>query len=796
MNYPLERWTALLLFLAAPAGAAVVTVCAAGPPRCQFRTAQAAIDAASFGDVIQLQAGETFAGFRLRYKPGAAAAPVVITTTRDADLPRAGTRITPAYAMGPHPVTARVRGAGGEPTITTDNGMDACPRGHAACPAHGYVLRGLEIIAGRNPYVDVAIGPEEGTLRDIQELPYDITLDRDYIHAERFANLRRCVTPHGRDLTIENSWIADCHERGADSQAIESWSSPGPLKILNNYLEASTEIVSFGGALPILSGVLMQNAEIAFNQFHRPDFYLSGREPQLHGVWQPSRFYEAGKFILPPRSNGFQYLARQGGASGTAEPAWPTKPGATVRDGGIVWECQPDVAGTRWLVKNLLESKSSDGLNIHHNLFENSPAAAQSAALVLTVRTGQSGHWARVWHTVVEDNLIRDAAAVLNTLGADNEDPSLRLPWRPHFRFGGGARIVPSAGLAAGRQYRAAGDCTSGDTEPAWPASPGSRVSDGACAWMAEPLSAGAWVWKPDGNAGTTRDIRFRNNLAYRIGRGYGQAAADDTTPVIGLSQAVSGIVIDHNTFDHRNATFITGAGLPGFGSALRDNLIAPTPYGMSAWTYDRSADLSGCRFLNYWFCNDPASAAYPDRDAACPAGRAVRNVMSGYAVDGAAACSRNDAIPAGNWDAAWDKVGLDGDFALRPHSRFVGKAADRTDVGADVSRLPLIRDLRVEPGDRRAALRYEVTPAISRIPCVLRVSTRPDFADSIPDVDPTLYRGADAMDRAGNLVDGLRRLMNIGTRQPLEPGATYWYWLACGGDARIGSFQARTAAH
>src|ERR1700747_1381103 len=60
---------------------------------------QAAINAAQPGDVITLAAGATYVGNFVLPDKGASTTPIVIrSSTPDSQLPRAGVRITPAYA--------------------------------------------------------------------------------------------------------------------------------------------------------------------------------------------------------------------------------------------------------------------------------------------------------------------------------------------------------------------------------------------------------------------------------------------------------------------------------------------------------------------------------------------------------------------------------------------------------------------------------------------------------------------------------------------------------------------------
>lgn len=57
-------------------------------------------------------------------------------------------------------------------------------------------------------------------------------------------------------------------------------------------------------------------------------------------TWSPSIGRSLGNAIRPTVPNGFTYVKVNAGThtAGSTEPAWPTSPGATVNDGGIVWK--------------------------------------------------------------------------------------------------------------------------------------------------------------------------------------------------------------------------------------------------------------------------------------------------------------------------------------------------------------------------------------------------------------------------------------------------------------------------
>jgi len=56
-------------------------------------------------------------------------------------------------------------------------------------------------------------------------------------------------------------------------------------------------------------------------------------------TWSATTVYPQGAFVVPPTPNGLYYMSTTGGLSGATAPAFPTTPGATVKDGAVVWMC-------------------------------------------------------------------------------------------------------------------------------------------------------------------------------------------------------------------------------------------------------------------------------------------------------------------------------------------------------------------------------------------------------------------------------------------------------------------------
>jgi hypothetical protein len=191
---------------------------------------QAAINKAVGGDTILLAAGATYTGnFRLPAKGNA----MDITIATAGTLPLIGTRVTPAMA----PQMAKIASGNTSTALATDP------------YAQHYVLRFIEFLPNVNGYGDViTLGDGSLAQNSSAMVPHDLKLIQLYIHGSDATGQKRGVGLNSAstkilDCRIENIWAS-----GQDSQAIGGWNGPGPYEIDNNYLEAASENVLFGGA--------------------------------------------------------------------------------------------------------------------------------------------------------------------------------------------------------------------------------------------------------------------------------------------------------------------------------------------------------------------------------------------------------------------------------------------------------------------------------------------------------------------------------------------------------------------
>jgi hypothetical protein len=313
---------------------------------------QAALNTAQPGDVITLQAGATFPGpFTLPNKSGSGWI-TVRSSAPDSALPAPGTRIDPSYSSAMPKVVV--------PQLVNDYP----PALQTAAGAHHFRFIGVELTAAPSMYTYtlVQLGWYETVASD---LPHDIIIDRCYIHADPTAGARRGVAMNGNSLALIDSYVSDFKEVGADSQGVFAFNGYGPLKIVNNYIEAAGENLLFGGATPRIANLLPADAEIRQNYFFKP------------------------------------YTWKQD---------------------------DPSYSGVQYNVKNLLELKMGQRILVDGNIFEHSwPAAQQGWAVLFTPRT-ESGTapWVVVQDVTFSNNAIRDVAMGFDISGVDGTDPTPR----------------------------------------------------------------------------------------------------------------------------------------------------------------------------------------------------------------------------------------------------------------------------------------------------------------------------------------------------------------------------------
>ena len=286
-----------------------------------------------------------------------------------ASLPPAGTRIDPSNVAN-------------MAKIVTPNGTSAL----IPAPGANYIrLVGLEITTASNQgcnsgtipptncYTYFLFGGEVVT----PPLPDHFTFDRDYIHGSNTLDVREGIQGNITYFAVIESYISDIHQGHSDSQAIISYYTPGPIKIVDNFLSATTEDLMFGGAGGYDNPYIPSDIEVRRNHFFKPL------------AWDSC------------------------GAFGTLDQGY-MKP-----DGTLCPSIGP--SSEQWVEKDNLEFKSGQRAIVTGNTLENGwlSSPGQYHQLVLTVRTSQSGNIAVVDDIEFTNNILIHGDRGINTLGQD-----------------------------------------------------------------------------------------------------------------------------------------------------------------------------------------------------------------------------------------------------------------------------------------------------------------------------------------------------------------------------------------
>lgn len=308
---------------------------------------QAAINSAPCGSVIELQAGAVYpANITLPKKD--CVDYLVIQSSRVGELP-AGKRVNPFTQSA---LLAQLQGVvTAEPIVKT------------AAGAHHYRLDGLLAKTANESmttYDVIRLGDGRQVQNTPESVPHHISIDRSAIQGFANQEVQRGVSLQCADCEVTNSYISDIHMEGVEAQGIAGWNGPGPFKIINNYIEASTQGVLFGGADPASQALSPARAEIRRNHLFKPLSWKVGH---------------------------------------------------------------PTYAGKHWTVKNILELKNMKDAVIDGNMFENNWTDGQDGkAILFTVRNQEcTANYSTVQNVTYSNNTLINAEGGLNLLGKDNE---------------------------------------------------------------------------------------------------------------------------------------------------------------------------------------------------------------------------------------------------------------------------------------------------------------------------------------------------------------------------------------
>lgn len=201
---------------------------------------QAALDSAVAGDIVTLEPGATYIGnFTLRNHGGSSYI-TVRSAALDSALPADGIRTGRSYA----PQLPKLRS-------TQASNFRTLPAIKTAASAKFWKLHHLEFLSnywGGGEHVSIGFNDSSQTLYSQQ--PENIEIDRCIFRGDPVWGQKRGVGCHGKSITVKNSYFYDIATptfTQNDAICIGGVNGEGPLTVVNNYLEASTENFIIGG---------------------------------------------------------------------------------------------------------------------------------------------------------------------------------------------------------------------------------------------------------------------------------------------------------------------------------------------------------------------------------------------------------------------------------------------------------------------------------------------------------------------------------------------------------------------
>ena len=266
---------------------------------------QSALDSAVAGDTIVLAEGGQFepaadGSFVLRNRHLEPGQWIVIRSGSGAFDP--GGRLPPHSRVSDADASSmpHIRATSGSPAIRADAG------------ARGYRLIGLDI--GVNSGVQqvtnlVELGNGSDVSADTE--PSDIVIDRCYLHGNDAGNFRRGVMMNGVRIAVIDSHVSNFHDADSDSQAVGGSNGPGPFRIVNNFLEAASENIMFGGSDPAIRNLVPRDIEVRGNLLTKRLSWQTSRVP----VKNAFELKNAGRVIVEGNTFEHVWVSGQDGAA-------------------------------------------------------------------------------------------------------------------------------------------------------------------------------------------------------------------------------------------------------------------------------------------------------------------------------------------------------------------------------------------------------------------------------------------------------------------------------------------------
>lgn len=731
---------------------------------------QKAFDEAKGNDTFYLQAGFTYRGAFVFRKPGTAAGPIIVTSSRHEWLPGAYSRVTPSDLPN-------------MPVLLTNVQNDAALSGNLDSaqrpPSHWHFIGIAFSVSTKNEFDNAIVhtagmGVNGWTIANEQQLPDGLVFDRVYVGGPLDDSLiiQNGIRINGKNSVFKNSFIQPIYCRGIECHGLVTQTHPGAMEVTNNFLSAASIPIFSGGTTPDYPGAVQKDLTMRFNYLFRPlKWWANPGNPQR-------AYFEAD------------------GAKGTC-------------------------------TKNLMEFKGLDrGMleyNVHENIWQDNFCMGQYTAFTATPRQNY-------WESPPAGGSWGGSLGVgtLTTNGTEFSWTSNPKQMSAGHNVCGivddvhDCRKVVDVDNAAKKGHVSAAFTYSATNNPKWlwvvddtPMVRDMTVQNSIFRNAAQGINMLArdkGTAEPGSDAGRIVRLKVLNNLfvntisalangpAIRI---YTQEQAFTVDPGIGGRD----ITIEHNTFAWRNR----GNNMLYFAAeqiktiskiknlSLRSNIFPPAlvqpdgnvyALGASGQPHNDWGTASLFATGESYFTNNYLPYV---SDKKCANANCRKNIASDKPV-------------------VFEKDS----FKLASGSPLIKAGHDGTDIGVDSSKLPLIQALKLKVSGPNASLEFDLSGSIAdagaKQPCVLEVSADENLNSylgvyrPIDGLNPAFFKQATASNRgAGKLppvhiehnhvswpVSQEQTLQgDDGQSHPLglKPAAKYWGRLMCYGDTRAFSF-------
>jgi hypothetical protein len=252
---------------------------------------------------------------------------------------------------------------GGSPIRATSVGLGPSMIANANL-AHNWAFRGLELVEKPGSLIYNLFLFGTGTETSVYGMVNRMEVDRCWLHDNPtdVSGPNRGIGDNGTYLYVHDSYIAGM--RYGENQAIAGWGSPGPTAIVNNFLEAASEVTLYGGNVSS-SGVANANKNFIGNYYYKPPLWKTTSStnpasgPCLYDATDPS--HAGGEWYTDTNASQNYQCGNDN-----------------------LWHTTTATVPTAFTVKNMAEHKNGRYFLYYGNLMNYSWAAAQSGQAFAT----------------------------------------------------------------------------------------------------------------------------------------------------------------------------------------------------------------------------------------------------------------------------------------------------------------------------------------------------------------------------------------------------------------------------